>query len=69
MNLKRWFKENYKILIFCMIYTIIIIIITIFADFIYVCILTGIVIICNVICYIILEYQIRKNNKEEKEVK
>ena len=60
MSLKMWLKDYYKVLIFCIIYTILMTIVVIVADLIYVCITTGIVIVCVVIHSKTLEHRIKK---------
>jgi len=65
MSFKEWLKEEYKQIIFVVFYSLIIIYIGIFVNIVLMFIIAGIVIICCVIWFVILEYQIRKDIKKE----
>lgn len=60
MSLRTWLKEEYKKVIFAIIYASIMTYIGLFVSIILMCIIGGVVIAGCIICFIILEYQTRK---------
>ena len=66
MSLKEWLKEEYKQVILA-IYSLIMIYVGLFVNIVLMFIIGGIILVCCVIWFVILEYQIRKEGKEEKE--
>jgi len=69
MSLKRWLKEDYKQVIFITIYSLILIYIVLITNIILMDIIAGIMVICCIILFVILEYQIRKDVKKKKNYK
>jgi len=67
MNLKNWLKKHYKSLICLIINSVILLITIILANLVFAYIVFGIFLIITIyflISVIILEYQIKKSNKE-----